>query len=63
LESMLFVQRELAAGKLIMPLGFDGLAVQGHAMMILKSKADLSRIVAFRQWVFAELAEKGVRQT
>jgi LysR family transcriptional regulator, glycine cleavage system transcriptional activator len=62
LESLLFVQRELAAGKLIMPLGMDGLTVQGHAMMILKSKAELPKIVAFRQWVFAELAEMGVRQ-
>ncbi len=61
LESLLFVQRELAAGKLIMPLGLDGLKVRAHSMMILKSKADLPRIVAFRQWLFTELAEMDVR--
>ncbi|MBY0430124.1 MAG: LysR family transcriptional regulator, partial [Rhodospirillales bacterium] len=59
LESLLFVQRELAAGKLTMPLGMDGLSVHAHAMMIHKSKADLPRIMAFRQWLFSELAVSG----
>ena len=61
LESLLFVQRELAAGKLILPLGLDGLTVHAHSMMILKGKSEVPRIVAFRQWLFTELAEMDVR--
>lgn len=61
LESLLFVQRELASGKLIMPLGLDGLTVHAHSMMILKAKSELPRIAIFREWVFTELAETSVR--
>ena len=61
LESLLFAQRELAAGKLIMPFGMDGLTVHAHSMMILKARSELPRIVAFRQWLFTELADTNVR--
>lgn len=55
LESMLLVQRELKAGKLVLPFGRDGLGARAHSMMIHQAKMDLPRVRAFHDWMFAEL--------
>jgi LysR family glycine cleavage system transcriptional activator len=55
LDSLLLVQRELASGRLVAPLGFDGPKVQGYTFNILKNQAGLPKIHAFQDWLFAEL--------
>ncbi|MDR8071855.1 transcriptional regulator GcvA [Burkholderia cenocepacia] len=55
LESLLLVQRELDAGKLIAPLGFDGLRVKGYTLNLLKSSVDLPKVKSFQDWLFEEL--------
>ncbi len=56
LESLLLVQRELESGRLVAPLGLDGLKVQGYTMNLLKSRAELPKIRSFQDWLFSELA-------
>jgi LysR family transcriptional regulator, glycine cleavage system transcriptional activator len=55
LESLLLVQRELETGRLVAPLGLDGLRVQGYTLNLLKSRADLPKLRSFQDWLFAEL--------
>ncbi len=55
LESLLLVQRELETGRLVAPLGLDGLEVQGYTFNVLKSSADLPKIRNFHDWLFSEL--------
>lgn len=55
LESVLLAQRELETGRLVAPLGLDGLKVQGYTFNVLKSSADLPKVRNFHDWLFAEL--------
>ncbi|WP_448206955.1 transcriptional regulator GcvA [Azospirillum sp. sgz302134] len=55
LESLLLVQRELEAGRLVAPFGLEGLKVQGYTLNLLKSRADLPKVRSFQDWLFAEL--------
>lgn len=55
LESLLLVERELETGKLVAPLGLDGLKVQGYTFNLLKSRVDLPKIRNFQEWLFREL--------
>jgi LysR family transcriptional regulator, glycine cleavage system transcriptional activator len=55
LESLLLVQRELETGRLVAPLGLDGLRVHGYTLNLLKSRADLPKLRSFQDWLFAEL--------
>jgi len=55
-ESLLLVQRELDSGRLVAPLGLDGLKVQGYSLNLLKSRAELPKIRSFQDWLFEELA-------
>lgn len=55
LESLLLVQRELDAGRLVAPLGLDGLKVQGYTFNVLKSSADLPKIRSFHDWLVSEI--------
>ena len=61
LDSMLLAERELLSGKLVVPFPDDPMRARGHGLVTLKSSADLPKIQAFREWVFAEL-EQGRRQ-
>jgi LysR family glycine cleavage system transcriptional activator len=54
-ESLLLVQRELASGSLVAPLGEDGLKIQGYTLNLLKSRADVPKISSFQDWLFSEL--------
>ncbi len=55
LESLLLVERELDTGRLIAPLGLDGLKVQGYTVNLLKSRADLPKVRNFQDWLFNQL--------
>jgi LysR family transcriptional regulator, glycine cleavage system transcriptional activator len=54
LESLLLAQRELETGRLVAPLGFDGLQVQGYSLNILKSSEELPKVRHFCDWLFSE---------
>jgi LysR family glycine cleavage system transcriptional activator len=58
LDSLLLVEKELDAGRLIAPLGFDGPQVQGYTLNVLKTQSELPKIRAFQEWLFKEL-QKG----
>jgi LysR family glycine cleavage system transcriptional activator len=55
LESLLLVQRELETGRLVAPLGREGLKVHGYTLNVLKSRADLPKLRSFQDWLFGEL--------
>lgn len=55
LDSLLLAQRELETGRLIAPLGLEGLKVQGYTLNLLKSRADLPKIRSFQDWLFREM--------
>jgi LysR family glycine cleavage system transcriptional activator len=57
LESRLLVERELANGKLILPLGTDPALLIFHRLLYLQSKAHLPKMVAFKEWLFEQLDE------
>jgi len=57
LESRLMIQRELEAGRLILPFGMRGPRLVCHRLLFLRSKANLPKIRAFREWLEAQLAE------
>jgi LysR family glycine cleavage system transcriptional activator len=56
LESLILVERELQTGRLITPLGMEGLSVNGYTLLVLRSRAELPKIRWFNEWLFAELA-------
>ncbi|WP_206997040.1 transcriptional regulator GcvA [Trinickia mobilis] len=55
LESLLLVQRELETGRLVAPLGTEGLRVHGYTLNLLKSRADLPKLRSFQDWLFEQL--------
>lgn len=57
LESALLVERELASGKLVLPLGADPALLTFHRLLYLESKAHLPKMVAFKEWLFEQLDE------
>lgn len=57
LESRIMLQRELEAGRLTLPFGEEGPRLVCHALLYLRSKANLPKIRAFRSWLFDELAQ------
>lgn len=56
LESRLLVQRELASGQLVALFNGHGPKTQCHSLLFLKSKANVPKIKAFREWLLAELS-------
>lgn len=56
LESQMMLQREVDAGRLVLPLGTHGPRLVCHSLLFLKSKANLPKIRAFRDWLMSELA-------
>jgi LysR family transcriptional regulator, glycine cleavage system transcriptional activator len=55
LESLLLAQRELDTGRLVAPLGMEGLRVHGYTLNLLKSRADLPKLRSFHDWLFEQL--------
>lgn len=56
LESRLMLQRELDAGRLVLPFGMRGPKLICHSLSYLKAKANLPKMRAFRDWMTAELS-------
>ena len=57
IESRLMMERELESGKLVMPLGPEPAQMVFHRLLHLESKANLPKMVAFKEWLFAQLNE------
>jgi LysR family glycine cleavage system transcriptional activator len=57
LDSLLLAEKELQAGKLVVPFGGDFMTVKGHGFITLRSKVDLPQIRDFREWLFGELTK------
>jgi LysR family glycine cleavage system transcriptional activator len=55
-ESRLLIERELEGGRLVLPFGLEGPRLVCHSLLFLKSKAEVPKIKAFRQWLFEQLA-------
>ncbi|WP_118186139.1 transcriptional regulator GcvA [Paraburkholderia phosphatilytica] len=55
LESLLLAQRELETGRLVAPMGTEGLSVQGYTLNLLKSRAELPKLRSFQDWLFTQL--------
>ena len=55
LDSTLLAKEELASGRLVKPLGDDGLEIQAHRLACLEEKKDLPKVVAFKAWLKAVL--------
>ena len=53
LDSTLLAHAELASGRLVKPLGDDGLEVQGHRLACQIADKDLPKIVTFKRWLEA----------
>lgn len=56
LESRMMVGRELEAGRLVLPFGMDGIRRVCHHLLFLKSKANVPKVKAFREWLVDQLA-------
>jgi LysR family glycine cleavage system transcriptional activator len=57
LDSLLLAEKELQAGKLVVPFAGDFMTVKGHGFITLRSKVDLPQIRDFREWLFGELTK------
>lgn len=57
LESRLMIQRELDTGRLVLPFGMTGPRLVCHHLLFLKSKANVPKVKAFREWLVSQLAE------
>jgi LysR family glycine cleavage system transcriptional activator len=55
LESRLLVQRELASGSLVMPLGPEGPSIRCHSLAYVRSRRALPKVASFRDWLFRAL--------
>lgn len=55
LESRLLLERELASGMLVAPLGTDAPFMVFHRLRYVESKAHLPKMVVFKEWLFGEL--------
>ncbi len=45
------------SGRLVAPLGLEGLKMQGYTFNLLKSRAELPKIRNFQDWLFTELSK------
>ncbi|MDO5639804.1 MAG: transcriptional regulator GcvA [Neisseria sp.] len=57
LESALMAERELLEGKLKLPLPHSGAKISTHRLLYPAIKAQSPKITAFREWLYAELAQ------
>jgi LysR family glycine cleavage system transcriptional activator len=57
LDSTLLAMSELGTGRLVKPLGDDGIEIQAHRLVCLPEKRDLPKIVAFKTWLKSALFE------
>lgn len=57
LESRLLVERQLDAGRLVLPFGDEGPRIACHSLNYLASRARLPKMQRFRDWLFEALAQ------
>lgn len=57
LDSRLQTEREVASGKLVLPLGSEPAVLVYHRLLYLQTKAHLPKMVAFKDWLFDQLNE------
>lgn len=57
LESLLLVQNELASGRLVIPFMEQGPQLRCHSLLFLGSRASLTKIRRFREWLWTELEQ------
>lgn len=57
LESRMMVQRELEAGRLVLPFGEDGPRLVCHRLLFQRARGNLPKMRAFRDWLFQELGQ------
>jgi LysR family glycine cleavage system transcriptional activator len=58
LESRLLVERELASGALVMPLGDEGPLIHCHSLLYLEGRARLPKMRLFRDWLLRTLNDE-----
>lgn len=64
LESRLLVERQLDAGRLVLPFGGEGPRIACHSLNYLASRARLPKMRLFRDWLFEALAQSpGIADT
>lgn len=57
LDSILMAEKELRDGRLMLPFGLSNTALQPHKLLYTKSKSNLPKIKAFREWLYQELQQ------
>lgn len=61
LDSMLLAEHELTSGKLVIVLPETAMTAPGHGFLTLRARASAPNIVAFRDWLLAELGASQAR--
>ena len=56
LESTFLAQREIEAGRLVLPLGTEGVTITEHRLVVLRDKARLPKVQAFIAWLLDVIA-------
>lgn len=56
LESTFLAQREIEAGRLVLPLGAEGPTITEHRMVVLRDKAKLPKVQTFIAWILDIIA-------
>lgn len=56
LDSTFLAQREIEAGRLVMPFGADGPKLTEHRLVVLREKAKLPKVQAFIAWLLDIIA-------
>ncbi|PDT46619.1 LysR family transcriptional regulator [Sinorhizobium fredii] len=51
LESLMLVHQDLRSGRLIAPLGLDGVRINCHSLVYLRSRARTPKVAQFRLWI------------
>lgn len=51
LESLMLVHQDLKSGRLVAPLGIEGVRINCHSLVYLRSRARTPKIALFRQWI------------
>ncbi len=57
LDSMLLAEQELRSGQLVLVLPETAMTARGHGFATLRSKNTTRKVLDFREWLFAELAQ------
>lgn len=59
LESLMIAERDVQAGRLVLPFGPDGPLLHCHSLSYLRSRARIRKVRLFKDWLFGELNSSG----